>query len=92
MSEKHEFVGTMLTEVGKYIYPVVLMCGWLSISRSGFYDWRSRPTSAAATRRGDLKVLVTAVVESSEQTYGYRRIHADLRRSQVAGDPGTGLP
>ena len=87
MSEKYEFIETMLTAVGKYIYPVVLMCLWLSISRSGFYDWRSRPTSAAATRRGNLKVLITAVFESSDQTYGYRRVHADLRRSQVAVGP-----
>ena len=63
------------------------MCAWLSISRSGFYDWRSRPTSAAATRRGNLKVLITAVFESSDQTYGYRRIHADLRRCGVAVGP-----
>jgi transposase InsO family protein len=79
VSEKSDFVETMLTAVGRYLYPVVLMCAWLSISRSGFYDWRSRPTSAAATRRGNLKVLITAVFESSDQTHGCRRVHADLR-------------
>ena len=87
MSEKYEFIETMLTAVGKYIYPVTLMCLWLSISRSGFYDWRTRPTSAAATRRGNLKVLITAVFESSDQTYGYRRIHAHLRRVGVHVGP-----
>ena len=38
MSEKYEFIETMLVSFEKYIYPVSLMCVWLSISRSGFYD------------------------------------------------------
>ena len=83
MSEKYEFIETMLISFQKYVYPVTLMCRWLSISRSGFYDWRSRPASAAATRRGDLKVLIAAVFDDSDQTYGYRRVQAELARSGV---------
>ena len=84
MSEKYEFIETMLTSFDKYIYPVTLMCLWLSISRSGFYDWRSRPTSAAAARRGELKLLIRHVFDGSDQTYGYRRVRADLGRSGKA--------
>jgi transposase InsO family protein len=47
----------------------------------------SRPTSPAATRRGDLRVLITAVFDGSEQTYGYRRVHAHLRRAGVCVGP-----
>lgn len=83
MSEKYEFVETMLTSFEKCIYPVTLMCLWLSISRSGFYDWRSRPTSAAAARRGELKLLIRHVFDGSDQTYGYRRVRADLGRAGV---------
>ena len=83
MSEKYEFIETMLISFQKYIYPVSLMCVWLSISRSGFYDWRTRATSAAATRRGELRLLITAVFEDSEQTYGYRRVRAELGRCGV---------
>jgi len=53
VSEKYEFIETMLTSPQKYLYPVTLMCLWLSISRSGFYDWRSarprRPPPVGAT-------------------------------------------
>ena len=87
MSEKYEFIETMLTSPQKYIYPATLMCLWLSISRSGFYDWRTRPASAAATRRAGLRVLITAVFDGSEQTYGYRRVHAHLRRVGVHVGP-----
>ena len=83
MSEKYEFIETMLISFEKYIYPVSLMCLWLSVSRSGFYDWRTRPTSAAATRRGELRLLITAVFEDSDQTYGYRRVQAELGRAGV---------
>jgi putative transposase len=83
VSEKYEFIETMLISFQKYIYPVSLMCVWLSISRSGFYDWRTRATSAAATRRGELRLLITAVFDDSEQTYGYRRVRAELGRCGV---------
>jgi len=83
VSEKYEFIETMLISFEKYLYPVSLMCMWLSISRSGFYDWRTRPTSAAATRRSELRLLITAVFDDSDQTYGYRRVQAELARSGV---------
>ena len=83
MSEKYEFIETLLTAVQRCTYPVALMCQWLSVSRSGFYDWRSRPTSATAARRAELAALVAHVFDASDQTYGYRRVHAELRRSDV---------
>jgi len=83
VSEKYEFIETMLISFEKYLYPVTLMCGWLSISRSGFYDWRTRPASAAAARRGELRLLITHVFDESDQTYGYRRVRAELARSGV---------
>lgn len=83
MSEKYEFIETMLISFEKYVYPVALMCLWLSISRSGFYDWRSRPTSAAAIRRGELRLLICHFFDDSDQTYGYRRVHAELGRAGV---------
>jgi putative transposase len=83
VSEKYEFIETMLISFEKYIYPVTLMCLWLSISRSGFYDWRSRPVSAAAARRSELRLLIRHVFDASDQTYGHRRVHADLGRGGV---------
>ena len=54
------------------------MCRWLEVSRSGFYEWRDRPTSATARRRADLTLLVEKSFKDSNETYGYRRVHADL--------------
>ena len=87
MSEKYEFIETMLISREHYVYPVVLMCLWLSVSRSGFYNWRSRPTSAAATRRSGLRLLISHVFDGSDQTYGYRRVHAELGRAGVDVGP-----
>ena len=33
---------------------VTHMCGWLEVSKSGFYEWRLRPESATARRREEL--------------------------------------
>lgn len=57
------------------------MCAWLGVSTSGYYEWRSRPQSATAARRERLKELIVTIFEASDETYGYRRIHAVLRRA-----------
>jgi transposase InsO family protein len=62
------------------------MCYWLAVSKSGFYDWRDRPESATAARRGELTVLICVIFAQSDETYGYRRVHAEvLRRGDQAG-------
>lgn len=79
MSAKYAFIG-----VEKANYPVVKMCGWLSVSRSGYYEWSSREESAAEERRGFLRLLITKAFEDSHGTYGHRRIWAQLARQGVA--------
>jgi putative transposase len=59
---------------------IIQMCTWLSVSKSGYYDWRTRPESATAQRRELLKIKIKVLFEANEQTYGYRRIHAALLR------------
>jgi putative transposase len=59
------------------------MCEWLGVSRSGFYEWRNNPGSATAKRREGLKLLITKAFDDSDGTYGYRRVHAQLRRWDV---------
>lgn len=61
-------------------YPVTFMCRMLNVSRSGYYDWRTRPMSATVRRREYLKAHIVKQFELSHQTYGYRRVHAALRR------------
>lgn len=56
------------------------MCTWLGVSRSGFYEWRSRPESATSARRNDLKLMITKAFEDSDGTHGHRRVAAQLAR------------
>jgi putative transposase len=63
------------------------MCTWLSVSASGFFDWRQRPDSATARRRERLAALIREAFEASGETYGYRRIHAQLARWGVPCGP-----
>ena len=83
MSEEYEFVDTTLTEPN-CPFPVILMCRWLDVSTSGFSSWRARPDSATARRRDTLKALITGEFTRSDETYGYRRLHAALVRRGVA--------
>jgi transposase InsO family protein len=62
------------------------MCRWLGVSKSGFYEWRSRPESVTAERRKKLALIIKKIFDDSEGTYGYRRIAAQLaRQGTVAG-------
>jgi transposase InsO family protein len=63
------------------------MCAWLQVSASGFFDWRRRPDSATARRRARLAALIREAFEASDETYGYRRIHAQLARWGVPCGP-----
>jgi len=74
---KYEYIDSQREDPTEF-NPVVTMCGWLAVSTSGFYHWRARPQSATATRREALTARVEHFFTSSDGTYGYRRIHADL--------------
>jgi transposase InsO family protein len=63
------------------------MCKWLGVSKSGYYEWRSRPESATARRRKELKLLITKAFEDSDGTYGYRRVARQLARWGVTAGP-----
>jgi putative transposase len=63
---------------------VTLMCAWLEVSKSGFYDWKSRPESATAKRQEKLRLLITRIFDDSDGTYGYRRIAEQLARQGTA--------
>jgi transposase InsO family protein len=67
--------------------PVYKMCAWLAVSTSGFYHWLSRPTSATASRRAALTARVQHFFTASDETYGYRRIHADLADEHTECSP-----
>ena len=91
MSEKYEFIGgeyaNVRAEEAGNAPTIVQMCRWLGVSKSGYYDWRSRPYSATARRRELLKIKIKALFEASDGTYGYRRIHAALvRGGEQAGE------
>jgi len=56
------------------------MCRWLEVSKSGYYDWKTRPESGTARRRDLLKIKIKALFEANNEEYGYRRMHQALVR------------
>ena len=64
-----------------------LMCRWARVSRSGYYRWRNQGLSETQKRREELTILITHFFHESEQTYGYRRIHAALVERGIHASP-----
>jgi putative transposase len=65
------------------VWPIVIQCEVLRVSRSGFYSWRKRPPSVTATRRAALTREVREVHRISREAYGAVRVH------QALGQHGT---
>jgi transposase InsO family protein len=66
-------------EAEKANYPIRLLCHCLSVSRSGYYAWRTRPVSARSQQDARLRVEIAASHRASRRTYGSPRIERDLR-------------
>jgi putative transposase len=90
VSEKYEFIdGEYANTPAEGCAPtVVQMCRWLGVSKSGLYEWRTRPESETSQRRELLRIKIKALFEANNEEYGYRRMHQALVRSgeQAAGE------
>lgn len=56
-----------------------MACRILKVSTSGFYEWRRRPASDRDREDAQLANTISAIHAASRQTYGVRRVHAELR-------------
>ena len=83
MTEKFEFIDAERAAAAQaaQLPTIARMCALLEVSKSGFYEWRHRPVSAAQRRRELLAEKIGALFETFDATYGYRRIHAELVRA-----------
>lgn len=82
MSSKYEFI-----DGEKVNYPIIKMCRWAQVSRAGFYEWRDRPASATTERRQALSVDIRRIFVDSDEAYGYRRTHEQLRKEHIEAGP-----
>ena len=58
--------------------PVEVTCRIVGVSVSGFYMWRKRKPPARAVRHEMIADVIRKVHDESRQTYGARRVHAEL--------------
>ena len=63
--------------------PASWLCSALSVSRSGYYEWRSRKPSERAKTDRRLLLEIRASYEESKRVYGSPRIVKDLRGSRL---------
>ena len=58
--------------------PVERACGVLGVSVSGYYSWIRRAPSARSIRHTWLTDVIREIHAGSRQTYGAKRVHAEL--------------
>lgn len=59
------------------------MCGWLEVSRSGYYKWRDREPSQQTLRREYVKQAVVVAFDQSKKRYGAPRVTVELNESGI---------
>ncbi len=60
-------------------FPVSLLCRTVGVSKSGYYAWRDRPPSKRTHEDAALTERIVEVHKRSRETYGYPRVHAEMR-------------
>jgi putative transposase len=68
-----------LIEAERASFSVPLMCRMLGVSRSGYYDWKDRLPSKRTQEDAALTERIHEIHHRSRATYGYPRVHAELR-------------
>ncbi|CAA9490039.1 MAG: Mobile element protein, partial [uncultured Rubrobacteraceae bacterium] len=66
-------------EAQKANHSVSLICRVLGIARSGYYAWRGRAASSRAVADASITEKIRSIHRESRGTYGYLRVHAQLR-------------
>ncbi len=72
-----------LIDAKKAEHPVSLLCDVLGVSRAGYYAWKQRPVCERRRRDGELLEHITVVHFESKATYGWPRVHAELRHRGI---------
>ena len=72
-----------LIDAKKARHPVSLLCSVLGVSRAGYYAWKDRPACARRRRDDGLLGEIRAIHKQSKATYGWPRVHAELRHRGV---------
>ena len=67
-----------LIDAEKASSPISLRCRVLRVSRSGYYDWKDRPTSKRTRKNVAITHQLAEIHEHSRETYGYQRVLAGL--------------
>ena len=75
----------MVHELAADGFDVAVACRVLNVSRSGYYEWRSRPKSAREQDNELLLKHIRRIHTESRGTYGWPRVTAELQL-------GLGLP
>ena len=66
-------------EAHRAVWPIVIQCRVLAVSRSGYYQWRRRPVSARTQRRASLMAEIRKLHVGHRQSYGSPRVFRELR-------------
>jgi len=61
----------------------MILCKFMKVSRSGYYEWLSRPLSNRAQENQRLTKIITEIFNQNRHIYGTRRIVKILAKNNI---------
>jgi len=71
------------------MHDVKKLCRLVGVSRSGYYEWRTRPQSLHQRHDRHLKQLIRELHQGYRRAYGAARVHQQLRQQGHACSRGA---
>ncbi len=62
----------------KDIFPVTVMCRFVKVSRSSYYEWLDSPEGSKTRQDKELTKIITSIFKEGRSIYGTRRIKKKL--------------
>ena len=75
---KYQFIAAHVQE-----FKITVMCRVLGVSRSGYYAWGKRPTSARKMADQSLTEKIEVIHQKSRRTYGSISIQKELAKNGI---------
>ncbi len=61
-------------------YPVMVLCQFMKVSRSSYYDWLHKPKTDREKDNETITEMIKEIFQKSRNTYGTRRIKKELAK------------
>ncbi len=70
-------------ETEKVIYPIIILCSVIKVSRQGYNKWRTLKANSRFFKAGEMKNMISKIHIDSRKNYGRRKVYKNLIKQGI---------